>query len=584
MLNENFFSKLSKGSIECLTGGERIEMPVVQVIYRKSIVSKKNGSLRLRLIISDGIYKCDYCQIMNTNYPKLSENSVREYAVIRLNDYNLKTFKNIFIIYINLFTILNENTTINTILGCPQQLNIVTTNITNSPAKKMKMNLKSSNYEIKENGDSLDIIKNGSTKFFKIVAITPYQNRWRIHGRISSKSDIKHFENTKGTGQLFSFEIFDISGPIRCTCFGTLVDNYFSKIHVNQVYYISKANVKLANKKYSSTNNNYELFFTKNTIITPSFESDNVPKIPFNFIGYNLLIDCKQEYVDVIGVIHKVDDIVIVNSKNGKNLSKRNVVIVDKSNLLITCTLWDEMAINLEYDDHPVIIIKSAKMGYYNGLQLTVSGNSQLFINFDIEEAHILKGWYNIEANSNDFQELTKDYIETEKKIETIFDLNKMKSEKMEYFDIIGTIMTIKRDSPYYKSCLSENCYKKLIFTNDIYNCEKCQKSFKNFNYSYLLNACIFDYTGNVWTKCFDNIGNKIMTITANELDEKFSNDEENSEYFDTFDEAECTQYRFTLKNNIRYYNDEIKRNVTIVSANKIDYKELHLIYLKMLN
>lgn len=42
--------------------------------------------------------------------------------------------------------------------------------------------------------------------------LNPYEPRWTIKGRVTIKSEIVHYKNPQGVGQLFSFDLIDIEG------------------------------------------------------------------------------------------------------------------------------------------------------------------------------------------------------------------------------------------------------------------------------------------------------------------------------------------------------------------------------------
>lgn len=66
-----------------------------------------------------------------------------------------------------------------------------------------------------------------------ISALTPYHNKWTIKARVTSKSDIRTWSNSRGEGKLFNFELMDESGEIRCTAFKELVDKFYNYLEVN---------------------------------------------------------------------------------------------------------------------------------------------------------------------------------------------------------------------------------------------------------------------------------------------------------------------------------------------------------------
>jgi replication factor A1 len=100
---------------------------------------------------------------------------------------------------------------------------------------------------------------------YPIDSLSPYQNNWTIKARVTQKSDIRKWSNQRGEGQLFSVTLMDESGEIRGTGFNHVVDELYNKFEEGKVYYISKARVNLAKKKFGNVANDYELSFEKNT-------------------------------------------------------------------------------------------------------------------------------------------------------------------------------------------------------------------------------------------------------------------------------------------------------------------------------
>ena len=78
-------------------------------------------------------------------------------------------------------------------------------------------------------------------------------------------------------------------GKLCCVTFYDFVEFLF------QIYYVSKGNLKTANKQYNTTSNDYELTLNNETTITPCEEEVDLPTMKFNFVPINQLEQQKEE-------------------------------------------------------------------------------------------------------------------------------------------------------------------------------------------------------------------------------------------------------------------------------------------------
>lgn len=108
---------------------------------------------------------------------------------------------------------------------------------------------------------------NRANPVYPIVALTPYQNNWRIKARVVQKSDIRSYSNQRGEGRFFSVVLMDDSGEIKGTAWNAVVDDLYEKLQQDRVYFVSKARVNLAKKKFSTVSNDYELSLDRGTEI-----------------------------------------------------------------------------------------------------------------------------------------------------------------------------------------------------------------------------------------------------------------------------------------------------------------------------
>ena len=104
---------------------------------------------------------------------------------------------------------------------------------------------------------------------YPIESLSPYQHRWTIKARVTSKSDIRTWHNKNGEGKLFSVNLMDESGEIKATGFNDQCDMFMDQLVEGSVYYISSpCRVQLAKKQFTNLSNDYELTFERETQIT----------------------------------------------------------------------------------------------------------------------------------------------------------------------------------------------------------------------------------------------------------------------------------------------------------------------------
>lgn len=92
----------------------------------------------------------------------------------------------------------------------------------------------------------------------------------------------------------------------------------------------------------------------------------------------------------------------------GRELKKKEITLVDQSKTAVALTLWGAEAEQFDGSQHPVIVVKGAKVGEFGGgKNLTVPNSSALKVNPDIPESHRLKGWFDNEGNQIDMNNIS---------------------------------------------------------------------------------------------------------------------------------------------------------------------------------
>ena len=136
-------------------------------------------------------------------------------------------------------------------------------------------------------------------------------------------------------------------------------------IHCTQ-YPLSSSNcsVKNANRQYSKLKNEYELTFKDNGTFELCEEDSDVPTIAYDFVTISDLptIEDREKTIDVIGIVKTAGDVANIVTKAGKELTKREVTLVDRSATEVTLTLWGNTAEQFNASSQPVIAVKNVRI------------------------------------------------------------------------------------------------------------------------------------------------------------------------------------------------------------------------------
>lgn len=419
-----------------------------------------------------------------------------------------------------------------------------------------------------------------------ISNLSPYHNRWAIKARIVNKSAVKKFANAKGEGKLFSATCIDATGEIRMTAFGECVDKFFDMVQEGQVYYISNAQVKIAKRQFG-VNNEYEIHLeTASQIALAREGADQVPSVRYAFVPISAIVNLeKDSNCDVVGVIAETGDLgSIVTKTTGKTLSKRDLTMVDASGCSIRVTLWGAQAENYQEpaESHPIMAIKGARVGDYNGRTLSTSTVSLISLNPDIREAHELRGWYDSQGAHASSRSLSAGLAaggaaaarDDRKTIAQIKEEHLGMGEKPDYFSVLASVAYIKSEgSVSYMACPTEGCNKKVIEEGpNMWRCEKCQKVFDRCDHRYILSLQIGDATGQTWVNAFNDTGAILLGRTAEEMFYLRANNE--AEYQAVIKEALFKQYVFRIRAKQENYQGEQKLRCNIMAALPASYEE----------
>ncbi|KAI0317460.1 replication factor-a protein [Amylostereum chailletii] len=419
-----------------------------------------------------------------------------------------------------------------------------------------------------------------SDNIFPIEALSPYQNNWTIRARVIQKGDIRQFSNARGDGKLFNVTFMDESGDISGTGFNQVVDELYDKLQEGKVYYISKARVDLAKKKFS--NNQYELSLTVNTEIEECHDTAQMPVIKYNFTPLAELENIeKDKNCDVVAVVKDITETSQITTKAGRSLTKRELTLVDQSSYSVKLTLWGKQAEQFQASEQPIIAFKGVKVGDFGGRSLSMVSSSVMAVNPDIPEAHALKGWYMDGGAQSSFHSHTNGMSGAggggirRDEMRTLNDVKMSQigmSDNPEYFSTRATIMSIKPDNLWYPACPSESCNKKVVESHDGWRCEKCDRSYEKPQYRsrYIISCAVADHSDQVWLQGFNDAGTVIFGMSADDVHDLKERDD--TAFNELMLRAQCIPYNFSCRAKQDTWNEQTRIRYGITKIQPLDF------------
>ena len=457
-----------------------------------------------------------------------------------------------------------------------------------------------------------------------IASLNSYQNRWTIKARVAQKSEIRRYSNPRGEGKFFSFDVVDNQGgEIRVVGWNDQCDRFYDQVQVGSVYMLSKASLRNKRGNFNQTRHQFEIHLESGSILERCDDAADIPKMLFQFTPIAQLSESPQGTIlDVVGVIEKVEDWTTLQKKDGNETKKRVIVLRDNSGASIDCTLWGNYANEpgdrlhqevIMNNKRPVIAIKAARVGDYNGKTISTTSATALVIDpLDVAEAAMLRSWYDNEGMHAQAHALSNvrgaggagggrsDRLITLAQIEeegmggggqaaNLYDMGGGGGgggNKGDWVQVVGSISYIKSDSISYPACTNiidqvkkNKCAKKLTDQNagnhageaPSWYCERCgMPPASGAEWRYILHTNIADHTGECWATAFNEVGQVLLDHPADQLKQvEAAQGEEGVR--NILNGATFRMYEFKLRVQQEVYQDEARRRVTIIKAVPLD-------------
>ncbi|EME81073.1 uncharacterized protein MYCFIDRAFT_29007 [Pseudocercospora fijiensis CIRAD86] len=594
------FNAITHGALRQITEGNPVENPILQCVQIKPMAQGAGGTERWRVVFNDTVNFIQGMLSSQSNH-LITDGHLKKGSVCRLTQYQANFVKDKHILIIMNLDVLHEYGEQDK-LGSPVALDAAKPEA-QEDVKPQPGNIAGNNFygqkpqqaqlQQQQQQRSLPSRTNGAShggahgNITPIEAVSPYQHKWTIKARCTSKGDIKTWHNKNGEGKLFSANFLDETSEIRATMFNEQCDQWYDVLQEGSVYYISSpCKVQLAKKQFSNLPNDYELTFERDTQVEKA-DDEGVPQVKYSFTNLESLQNVEKDTVtDVIGVLADVGEVnEIVSKTTSKPYSKRELTLVDDTGYNVRLTIWGKVAESFDASPEAVVAFKGVKVSDFGGRSLSLLSSGSMNIDPDIDEAYKLKGWYQANGSTTQFASHANTMAtvgatsggrkDDTKTIQQVRDENLGMTDATDWFTLKATIVYIKQDNFAYAACQTTDpqpCNKKVTeVDNGSWRCEKCEKNWDAPKYRYIMSVNVSDHTGQLWLSCFDDVGQAMLGMPANELMvAKEEGDEKR--VTDAFADANCKSFVFKCRCKMDNYQDQQRVRYQVQYANNIDF------------
>jgi len=234
--------------------------------------------------------------------------------------------------------------------------------------------------------------KTVSDDYLPIRALNTMNPDWIIMAKVTNKGQIRTYTNNRGEGKLFNFELADsYGGQIQVTCFNRAAERFEPMIEKGKVYKISKGEVKMANKRFSSIPNDYCLILNEHASVELAEDEEvEIADLIFEFTPIEKLVGRETMLtIDFIGVVHEDMGTKEINTKTGTVRHVRTVLLVDDSKLANTesdgvaaveLNIWGDSSDRYQFPKGEIIGVKRCRTSEYRGgIRLNASEDDDVY-------------------------------------------------------------------------------------------------------------------------------------------------------------------------------------------------------------
>lgn len=435
-------------------------------------------------------------------------------------------------------------------------------------------------------------------RYLSISSLNPYVHRWQIKARVVDKTPL---QTTKNNSKFFHVDVTDSAGDvIRAKFWSDAAEKWHGALEKGKVYCFSRGRVNVANKRFSTLNNNYEISFSADADIKPAEDDGSIHAqrslcaMPLRNI-FNSTRECPFP-TDVLAVVTEVQPVSSVTARSsGEELKRRVLRVRDKSQMEMEISLWGaQVDCITESADLPQVYgITGVNVRDWRGTrsgsttkssQLIPAGAALLPPEEEAAATEMLQ-WYKTTGSSLSFLSMSRagaggEGSASERKPVQEMSINELKiKNEPGMYAFIAQVRRIywkprqqqqqqqQQDIYAYPAC--PTCRKKLHEASSTeFSCYACNTDNVTPDWRYMLLASFIDATGSLSCRCFADMGQTLLGLPASDVRRWEAEKKQN--FFD-WQSILKSFFRVTVKAEVDNYNGEQRMRYTALRVEALD-------------
>ncbi|KAE8994966.1 hypothetical protein PF011_g16529 [Phytophthora fragariae] len=221
--------------------------------------------------------------------------------------------------------------------------------------------------------------------------------QWEVVARIAFLSPVRQWSNANGRGHVMNAELIDAESSRICACaFHNDAKKFATILRGDGVFLFAGGRIRKAARGFGKPNHTYEIALSSSASVTPVEDDDSIEHVDCAITTIRDLAHADAHaQVDALAMIMDVGVLDSVVDRKGGVQVKRELKLVDSSNVEIVCTLWNEFA-EVDYTAalHQPYAFRQVMVNDFRGRSVSTLSSTMAILNPNLPEVIALQEWF----------------------------------------------------------------------------------------------------------------------------------------------------------------------------------------------